>query len=1098
MSESSILLITRDNILIDLWQQYLPDAKIYQSSPSQLPPLSPILTIIDCFTLSPADCQYILACYENNTNYIALLDETRLSAYGTVLLKASALMLHPPLDEKAITQVRNCASLNKNQGSDEAEPDEVDIITYTRLARKFAQKASNSAEILQMIADAVRDSMHADLVIMLRMEADKDTHYSIETLASSRSQIELEKQQSKDILRPDGHTEHIVRTGLPVIIRDISSFELDGMPVHPQTLAWGFQSAVGLPLMRGEKAFGAIWVLYRQHRLLTIRELGHLQIHTSHAALAYNYPLQKKLADQWQRAAQNIFTRLDAHDSFQMTLQKITDGIHESLDCDVVTLYVYHPEKVSFELPYQKGAWYPDALRETDSVLTDSIVYAMLQETEPQVIENVTENPLFGTSNFAKREAIHSTVALPLHRGQESVGVVFINFRKDRAFNVDERQAIATLGAQIATSILNARLDKERQQTVETVNNLLKETTEQGNYIRSMMRFIDIERDLMREDSSAILQSIAQDTCKAAGANRVTIRLVDGDQENALAKYSPDDEKVIANEIDADDVIRSEGHSQYIMRSNKRVVIPNISQYDPGEYDGIELNPNVIQRWQARVGLPLTSDRRSIGVMWISYKEPRTFSHSQLEAFQSFANMAFFTQTYDMMQERLHRALEILHHAHQIIAVDWGVDKILYHSMNLARQLVADSQDSPHYHSYVARIEAGKRLVFYQKHNLPAIYEALKTIFAPDATIELSPDAPGIVVQAALSLQTQVVHDGSQDPKFLPLAVGEVQGSQIAVPIFVGSELFAILSVEHAEPNIFEWYDHATLEALASHVGQVIHNSQQQQILASLFDAQKVYNESLLELANAAMHQAVKSHDLGNFRGTYKNNMPSILNYADDLKANQDAILSKVDPNNYETLKLVISDLIVRAERIHSSYQERIEQSSKSPELGVRKQLAIRDWLVSNYRSYSNIHLELDDALEKELVCEMPAYWLREVTKILIENANRAIKAENLDSLQYPIHIQASYQGSADSGEVQIAFSNDGNTMPEEIKAIIIKQAIPRSLREIYRGGRGIGLFMCGIILEAYDGKIEYLPDNDCTTFVLTLPAYRDSEFTKN
>ena len=53
------------------------------------------------------------------------------------------------------------------------------------------------------------------------------------------------------------------------------------------------------------------------------------------------------------------------------------------------------------------------------------------------------------------------------------------------------------------------------------------------------------------------------------------------------------------------------------------------------------------------------------------------------------------------------------------------------------------------------------------------------------------------------------------------------------------------------------------------------------------------------------------------------------------------------------------------------------------------------------------------------------------------------------------------------------------------------QRVIPRKLREAYGGNRGIGLFMSGIILEAYEGSLRYEPQLDATRFVLRLPTKR-------
>src|SRR5690606_28288151 len=73
--------------------------------------------------------------------------------------------------------------------------------------------------------------------------------------------------------------------------------------------------------------------------------------------------------------------------------------------------------------------------------------------------------------------------------------------------------------------------------------------------------------------------------------------------------------------------------------------------------------------------------------------------------------------------------------------------------------------------------------------------------------------------------------------RFLPLLHDSHTGSQMSVPIRVGDKVFAVVTVEHTQANSFEWYDKATLEWLASFVGQVLRNRKQQQMREALFEA---------------------------------------------------------------------------------------------------------------------------------------------------------------------------------------------------------------------------------------------------------------------
>jgi signal transduction histidine kinase len=119
----------------------------------------------------------------------------------------------------------------------------------------------------------------------------------------------------------------------------------------------------------------------------------------------------------------------------------------------------------------------------------------------------------------------------------------------------------------------------------------------------------------------------------------------------------------------------------------------------------------------------------------------------------------------------------------------------------------------------------------------------------------------------------------------------------------------------------------------------------------------------------------------------------------------------------------------------------------------------------------------------------MPAYWLREVLKILLDNGKRAARLQNEKPKEKErlVRMEARYCKSESAGKLEIIVSNQGKAVPEAHKEYLIKSVIPRHLREEH-GGRGIGLFMSGLILEAHEGSLSYEPQNEETRFVLRLP----------
>ncbi|MGJ3240941.1 MAG: GAF domain-containing protein [Anaerolineae bacterium] len=1236
---TSLTIFSTDANVQQEWQAYLPDSAIYLTDEF---PTREDIWVLDCRTLSVADCQHILA--RCATCCFAWVDAEQLAEYGTVFFQFDVPLLQRPLTAFGVETVRQALHSQQATQSPEQQPHE----SYTQLTRAFVRHARTPSLLIESVATTVRDTLGADWVAFISVAIDETDDFRVELLGSAGM---TQEDIARHIIRPNGLTLHIMKTAEPLIISDMAHFEQDHLQINPLTLKAGFEAGMVFPLLADDGVpFGVVWVLYHQVRTFSDAEAHHMQVYANHVALAYQYGVQKKLVDQWQKASERIFTHFDYSLSLTSTLQHITDGIHESLDCDVVTLYVYDADSQTVGVPYQQGAQHRQAIHQEGVVASDSIVYAMLDLSVPLILENAPADARFARTAFLHREGVQSLVVMPLRRAHKRVGVVFLNYRQPRHFLHDERAAIERLAEQIAVPVLNACLDEERRKTTQENSELLEQIREQGEQLQNLVKVIDIERNLSNQDRDAILDTIARSTARAAGADRITIRLIRDDGVRALAVYpqssnNPDDWE-----------IREGGHSQYIVETNNPVIIADVDQYDPSEYGGIQINPHLRNYWKARIGLPLTSGETTIGVMWLSFKHPQRVNETQLSALQSFANIAFLTKMYDIEQERLQHALKVMSSAHQSIHEATETDTILQRTMHLARQIVSSRAVNDACRSHLAVIH-NNALIFKPEHNDPATYRLLQNALAPDATLTLD-DETSLVLSAVQDQRTVLVNDVAQDPRFRPLLHDAHAGSQLSVPIYIGDEVFGVVSVEHRLPNSFEWYDQATLEWLASFVGQVLRNHKQQQMREALLeasqaitegrdlsavlqaiaehahkvlrikreatdhdayvglreedqyalvfhagypqhtiariravgldridlrgdligvsgialttnqpqlvldtrtakqafqveadtypplsilslpipnltedrpavgvislghrqansfdkddrdimmlfakfaavairrareiDAQNRQRESLFELTHAAMHQVIASHDLNNFRMIYNFEFSQLQTHVSTfLKREEDILKSINDSQVFDEIAEAMDAVQENIRNLDEAYHSLIDHETHVPELGEQERFLLREWLWQ-YHKEKNVYLQLDPSLSDAHRCPIPRYWLREVLKIVLDNARRSLKQSGYD-INKPerlIQMQASFDEQ--SGQVVLTIANPGKHAPLALRSLLTHRVIPRHLRK-EGGGRGIGLFMSGIILRAYQGDIQYLPQTEHPTFKLLLPVH--------
>lgn len=944
--------------------------------------------------------------------------------------------------------------------------------------------------------------------------------------------------------------------------------------------------------------------------------------------------LDKTTQIDWQLAISAVLDVADAQLPLRDVLRRMVEALHTTIACDVMTLDAYHPAQDKLDIGFVSTA---GSIQDRMHALPKNhLPYLLLDYHAPLWIADTAKHPLFAESTFREHHAIASVLALPLQHAGERAGILFVNYAQPEHFDDAALDAIWHFGRQLSMAIQNARLFDERRQAIE-----------QREQLNTLVKVIDVERNLNKQDREAILNEIAERASEVSGADRVTIRLVQNEHVAALAVYPRSEE---SDETDTW-TIRAGGHSQLIVDTNAPVIISDVDAYDPDQYGGIEANPRWREVWKARIGLPLTSGEKTIGVMWLSFREPRHVTEAQLSAFQSFANIAFLTKMYDIEQERLQHALKILAEAHHIIHAAQDSDAILRQTMTIAHRLVMSRDGSTRCVSHVGSVVSDTTVVFMPHHNDAEVHALLCEVLPPDGRLDLTDGVPCAIADVMQTGDTVVIDDARDYPHFLPLLGAEMSGSQISVPIWVGNHIAAVVSVENKHPNRFAWYDKATLEVLASFVGQVLRNRQQQQMRAALFessraitagkdlrsvlaaiakqahavlavkrgfgdhdayvglrdgdhlvfqaaypeatlqritesghrtvdlraerigvsatamvqneawlvpdvraekaafpvgdanqpdvvsilavpipnltddqppvgvislghnangpfdaddrtivallakfaavairraeeiDAQTAQRESLWELTHAAMHQMIASHELSNFRMAYNLNFPVIRNHLSTLHTHKKPILKQV---NDSLLFDVIEDAADKTQEpviiIDAAYRALTEKETRLPELGDTTQLPLQDWLWNTYHTEKQIHLQIDRSVTDSTQGIIPKYWLREVIKIVLDNALRVVKEVGYDTKERLIQMQVAHDVT--SQEATIRIINPGPLVPEALRPLLTHRVVKRE-----KGGRGIGLYMSGIIMRAYDGDIQYAVWEGMSSFVLTVPT---------
>lgn len=273
---------------------------------------------------------------------------------------------------------------------------------------------------------------------------------------------------------------------------------------------------------------------------------------------------------------------------------------------------------ITYKFPYPSEFHHPDPRLDNEVGVTRRV----LATASAIVMSNILDNNQQINKKLYEK-GVRSMIALPLKRGNDVIGVLFLNSNEPRKYTPVELFSLETLAGLAAIGIRNAELFEERESIREQVSNLY-----QASDVLTLS-----------QDPNHILQTVARLACQAARAKSVRILLFD--QVNSAFELKdvicygviPRNKRLEA---------RKDGRSVEVMQSGKPVIIRNIEE---AQNTPNWINPNMVNDGiRAALCLPLyhVGKPTRLGVMWIQYTEPHDFAEHEISALLLFASQAAY------------------------------------------------------------------------------------------------------------------------------------------------------------------------------------------------------------------------------------------------------------------------------------------------------------------------------------------------------------------------------------------------------------------------------------------------------------------------
>ena len=663
------------------------------------------------------------------------------------------------------------------------------LLQETWLAHHFEQVARIGQEVnhdlatvdelfqkLQTYVDAVLDDSHILMLAILQAQTN--------TL-----EIRIRGQECNYFVNKplEGACEYVIRTQESCFIKQWSK-EKEQLPFQIINLTGTEEneSQIFVPLTLRDVSLGVLSIQHRLKETYGREDLFVLQLLANYISLAlHNMRLYSNLS-RLNETGQLLTRQLES----EQTLQAIVDKIRDATQADIVVLYPYEPDHQRFILPPRRSGTLLDSpIQKLSPSQPDDIAGLMLRRGEPIFANESTTlyHRLLGEGQarqgkFAQREKLRSTAVVPLQVGDQSVGVLFVNFRQTQYFDAPQKKLIDGLAHYAAIAIKNSRafgtLSQRRMRELEILQHIDLE----------LNRTLDLE---------AVLSTLLKLANEHVHAEEASIllrnpRIKALEIPAAIGLHAEDRRTHIIS------LQEPKGITRWVFEHKKPARVTNVLCDAQWRHIYIPSEAKTI----SELDIPLLDGEEVVGVLNFESSKESAFRQEDEDFLMTLAGQAVLAiknaQAYER-EKRLAEEGQILNEISKEITSQFDhmrvFDLILKKTLELTRSTLGS-------------------LLLYDPQLNDLWVAAERGLGEDKRNIHIALDR-GIVGNVATHKRFLNV-DVTQPPwNTVYLALFSGTRSELAVPMLAGDELRGVLNVESTSPNHFSESDERLLKGLA-------------------------------------------------------------------------------------------------------------------------------------------------------------------------------------------------------------------------------------------------------------------------------------------
>ena len=519
-------------------------------------------------------------------------------------------------------------------------------IENTRLLnelRESLQQQTATSEILEVISNSPTDSQPAfdaivrsglklfpDAAIMIALP-EGDSVRAAAIADADRAGIEALRARFPLPLSHEFITSTAILDRREIDLPDVRDAPKELAAGAQNFLASGYRAITAMPMMRDESAIGALNVMRRQPKRLSDKELELLRTFANQAVIAIENTrlLTETRESLEQQTATADVLKVISRSAFD--LRPVLDTLVASAArlCDADRALIFKRDGAVYRL----AAGF-NTSREFEEFTSQNpitpgrgtITGRAVLEGKTVHIPDVLADPEYTGTGYQTRGEYRSSLAVPLLREGETIGVFTLMRLAVRPYAEKQIELVTTFADQAVIAIENVRLFDEVQARTRDLAESLQQQTATADVLKAISR--------SAFDLKTVLDALVEAAARLCEADQGTIaREREGVYQRVAAYGFSDDFKEHVRNLP---VLPERGTAQgRALLEGKVVHIPDV-RADP-EYTFVEAQK--LGEFRTVLAVPMR-EGTPIGVLALTRHEVRPFTDKQIELVATFADQA--------------------------------------------------------------------------------------------------------------------------------------------------------------------------------------------------------------------------------------------------------------------------------------------------------------------------------------------------------------------------------------------------------------------------------------------------------------------------